>query len=112
MQFLVKLVFQVEPMRDGRAEFDEQFRIIHADDERTAFSRATILGEQEQGAFSGPRETTIRWRFIGVSDIHALESLADGMQLFSSTVHEDPQTYIPYLRLRAGALAQSAPVVL
>jgi hypothetical protein len=116
MKYLVKLVFHVSAPNGNResgkpSEFEEQYRIVNAVDAGDAFMKARRLGESEQGAVGSARHESIRWQFIDAVDVIKLDSRDDGAQLFSATVHEDPRTYIPYLRLRAGAVEHAVATV-
>jgi hypothetical protein len=109
--YLVKLVFQIVSDK-GTAQFDEQMRLIQADEIAWAIEKARVLGWLEQ---SGDTENSVSWRFIDVADIRKVEALEDGMQLCTHTVEvEDAEDYIRLTKInsaKAFHLAQHAELV-
>ncbi|TXI68025.1 MAG: DUF4288 domain-containing protein [Cyclobacteriaceae bacterium] len=95
--YLVKLVFQIV---NGTtvAQFDEQMRLIQADELDWAIEKARVLGWLEQ---SGNADS-LSWHFIDVADIRRVEALEDGIQLCSHTVEvEDASDYIHLTKLNS-----------
>lgn len=109
--YLAKLIFQV---RSGEgaytSQFDEQWRLIRADEVAWAYEKATVLGRLDEGNFLNDRDETVVWKFIEVADIHSIGSMEDGVQLFSSTEEpKDADAYIEEVKMKsqkAFALAQ------
>lgn len=102
--YLVKLVFQIV---NGTtvAQFDEQMRLIQADELDWAIEKARVLGWLEQ---SGNADS-LSWRFIDVADIRRVEALEDGIQLCSHTVEvEDASDYIRLTKLNSAKALQLA----
>lgn len=51
--YLSKLVYQIICDNGSHTpQFDEQLRLIHAEDDLHAFQKARLLGEREQDLFS------------------------------------------------------------
>jgi Domain of unknown function (DUF4288) len=94
--YLAKLIFQV---RSGEGthtpQFDEQWRLIRADEVTWALEKASVLGRLDESAFMNDRDETVVWKFIEVADIHRISSLEDGAQLFSVT--EEPANANAYI---------------
>ncbi|MBX2915671.1 MAG: DUF4288 domain-containing protein [Cyclobacteriaceae bacterium] len=101
--YLVKLVFQI--MNDnGSAQFDEQMRLIQADELPWAIEKARVLGWLEQSA-----DARHAWQFIDVADIRRVEALEDGIQLCTHTVEvENAEDYIQLTKLNAAKAFQLA----
>lgn len=109
--YLVKLVFQI--VNDScTTQFDEQMRLIQADELEWAVEKARVLGWLEQ---SDDSENTPGWRFIDVADIRKIEACEDGMQLCTHTIEaENAEDYIRLTKInsaKAFHLAQHAELV-
>lgn len=110
--YLVKLTFLV---RSGAGthtpQFDEQWRLIRADEVAWAHEKATVLGRLEETHFLNDRPETVEWKFIEVVDIQKISSMEDGDQLFSATQEPiDADAYIEEVKLKSQksiALAKS-----
>jgi len=101
--YLAKLIFQV---RSGEGthtpQFDEQWRLIRADEVAWAFEKASVLGRLDESSFLNERHELVCWKFIEVADIHLIGSLEDGAQLFSSTEEPlDACAYIEQVKLKS-----------
>jgi hypothetical protein len=110
--YLAKLIFQVRSGEGTHApQFDEQWRLIRADEVAWAYEKASVLGRLDESSFLNDRNEMVAWKFIEVADIHLIGSLEDGAQLFSSTEEPmDANAYIAQLKvksLKAIALART-----
>lgn len=88
--FVAKIVFRITS-GDGNhhAQFDEQLRLISANDEHHAFEKATIMGLNNQDNFLNDQRQPVKWEFIDVAEIHPLNDLTDGTELYYQ-IHEAP----------------------
>lgn len=101
--YLVKLVFQVLS-GDGvhTPQFDEQVRLIRADEVNWAYEKATVIGWLEQRCFLNSKVEKVEWRFIDVAEIHQVDNLEDGVLLCSMTEEpEDAHAYIQMIKEKA-----------
>lgn len=101
--YLVKIVFRII-CGDGShtPQFDEQLRLIHAEDELHAFQKARRLGEREQDYFLNAVEKPVRWKFIDISELHKLDKLIDGAEVYSKiNEEENADIYIRSTHLKA-----------
>jgi len=109
--YLAKIVYRII-CGDGNhtPQFDEQLRLIHAADELHAFQKARRLGEKEQDSFLNAVEKPVHWKFIDVSELHKLDDLIDGAEMYSRIrEEEDADIYIKITQMRAAhLLANSA----
>jgi hypothetical protein len=82
--YLAKIVFRIV-CGDGMhlAQFDEQLRLVSANDKQEAFSKAQAMGEKEQEGFYNAKEQLVQWQFINVSELYQLSDLIDGAELYS-----------------------------
>lgn len=93
--YLAKLVFQIlRKEGNGVPQFDEQLRLIRADEVGWAIEKARVLGWLEQ-AEEKQKGCLLEWQFVEVADIRKIEALEDGAQLSSSTIEpENTNEYI------------------
>ena len=87
--YISKVVFQII-CGDGNhvAQFDEQLRLIRAENEDQAFEKATELGINETDSFYNQRDQLVQWKFINISELYEL-SLIDGAELHSKISEAD-----------------------
>jgi hypothetical protein len=108
--YLVKLVYRII-CGDGNhsPQFDEQLRLIHAADELHAFQKARRLGEGEQDNFLNVADKPVQWKFIDVCELHKLDDLIDGAEMYSR-IHEedDAEIFIKITQMRAAHLLENS----
>jgi voltage-gated potassium channel Kch len=106
--FLAKLVYRII-CGEGRhtAQFDEQLRLIYAEDELHAFYKARLLGEGDCIKDEIESMVNVQWRFIDVTDLHLLACDADGAEMYS-VIREEPDAnlYIRNIQQTATRLLQ------
>jgi hypothetical protein len=105
--YLSKLVFRVIYSSGSHpAQFDEQLRLIYAEDEFHAFQKARTIGDRE--CMNTTMSNDVRWKFIDVSEIYPLANIADGAEVFSAITEEtDADLYIRNTQKRAVQLLQN-----
>jgi hypothetical protein len=96
--YLARLVYQVVS-GDGNhvPQFDEQLRLIQADELNWAREKAVVLGKIGGFTFQNTRNQNVTWKFIDVTDIFEIDSIEDGAQLYSMT--EEPADVKAYMEL-------------
>ncbi len=106
--YLAKLIYRIICGEGNhKPQFDEQLRLICADDDLKAFQKARLTGHREQDTFLNNAQKLVHWKFIDVSELHALTDLTDGAEIYSR-VHEDDDadTYIEAAKMRAALLLE------
>jgi hypothetical protein len=81
--YVAKIIFRIvsgDGLHD--AQFDEQLRLISAENDRQAFEKAVALGRICQDSFLNSQSQPVRWEFIDVAEINLLTELADGTELY------------------------------
>ena len=106
--YLAKLVYRVICI-DGNhtPQFDEQIRLIRAEDELHAFNKARLLGDGDY--LSGADECRImaKWKFIDVTELHPLINFSDGAEIYSVVKEEaNADLYIRNIKKMATQLLQ------
>ncbi|MBK8292663.1 MAG: DUF4288 domain-containing protein [Flammeovirgaceae bacterium] len=101
--YLVKLVFQVLSGEGVHTpQFDEQVRLITADEVNWAYEKAKVIGWLEQRSFLNHRAESVTWKFIEIAEIHEVENPEDGVLLCSYTVEPgNAQEYIESITIKA-----------
>lgn len=88
--YLAKLVFRIICGEGNHTpQFDEQLRLLFAENEMHAFQKARILGDAEEDNFLNNEQKPVHWKFIDVSELHALDELIDGVEIYSRINEED-----------------------
>lgn len=105
--YITKLVFQIICGEGNHtAQFDEQLRLVEANDEDEAFEKAQLLGLSETEAFFNQKEQLVQWKFINVSELYQL-SLIDGAELHSKISEvDDDFSYIALTNAKADQIKQ------
>jgi Domain of unknown function (DUF4288) len=88
--FLAKIVYRIVcGDGDHTPQFDEQLRLIEADNETTAFAKARAIGDMEQEMFFNQKQKLVQWQFINVSELYRISALIDGAELYSRVQEAD-----------------------
>ena len=82
--YLSKLVYRIV-CGEGKhlAQFDEQLRLIAAEDKEEAFRKAQSIGRNEEEVFYNSRQQIVKWEFVNISELYLLHELIDGAELYS-----------------------------
>ncbi len=100
--YLVKLVYRIVCSDMEHAEFDEQLRLIHAEDDLHAFQKARLIGEKEGQIQVQCAGSLMCWKFVDVCEIHKMEAPVDGAEMYSQIqVPENADTYIREVQRKA-----------
>jgi hypothetical protein len=103
--FIARFVYQVIiGIGNHIPQFDEQWRLIRADELEWAKEKATILGRLGECSFVNERQETVTWKFISAVDICPI-GLEDGAEIYSFT--KEPKDVIDYLQTLKARANQS-----
>ncbi len=94
--YLAKIVFRIL-CGEGEhvAQFDEQLRLIAADNKEDAFRKAQEMGKQEEETFLNRKNQMVQWKFINVCELYKLSELIDGAELYSRIEErENAEAYV------------------
>lgn len=101
--YLSKLVYRIV-CGDGNhaAQFDEQLRLIAADNRDEAIHKAQAIGKNEQETFVNDRQQLVKWEFVNISELYLLSELIDGAELYSRIEEkENADAYIYTIHQKA-----------
>ena len=106
--YLAKLVYRIERRaEDSCTQFDEQLRLVQAQDAESALYRAEAIGKQEEDCLDEWQQHEIRWRFINVAEMYRITEWLDGAELYSQIRDSDhPETYIATIDRKAALLRE------
>ncbi len=107
--YMAKLVYQfICGNGQHRPQFNEQIRLIAAEDALHAFYKGRLIGERESIALVN-NGMPIRWKFIDVTEILPVNNLSDGAELWSCmNDNTDATLYIRNVQQKAAALLQES----
>ncbi len=106
--YLAKIVFRII-CGDGNhtSQFDEQLRLINANDPNEALTKAKAIGDREQDLFLNQQQQMVHWKFINVSELYQLREMIDGAELYSRIQeYDDATTYISNVHKKANHIQQ------
>lgn len=108
--YLAKLVYRIVCGEGSHTpQFDEQLRLVSAEDDLHAFHKARSTGKSEEDNFLNDKQKPVHWHFIDVSELYALTDFIDGAELYSRILEEEhPESYINTTRSRATHLLQTS----
>jgi hypothetical protein len=101
--YIAKIVYQIVSGRVAhKPQFDEQFRLIKADELDWAWEKAQVIGRLEENAFFNQKKEFVEWKYIAVEDVMKIDALEDGAQLYARTEEPcDMHEYISITQTRA-----------
>lgn len=108
--YITKIVFNISAENSTtKTQFDEQLRLITADSKEEAFLKARAIGLSEEDTFYNDKLKQVKWEFINVSEVLALQNLEDGIELYSR-IHETEEgpSYIDFIHRKAIAIRMNA----
>jgi hypothetical protein len=108
--YLAKIVYRIL-CGDGQhtAQFDEQLRLITADDEGEAFEKATAIGRNEAETFFNQRQELVEWRFVNVAELYRLQDMLDGAEVYSRITEVDnAEGYTAFVHHKAAGIQQKS----
>lgn len=86
--YIAKIVFNITAEdTEHTPQFDEQLRLIAAENMEEALVKARVIGLREEDSFLNDNLKRVKWEFVNVSDIVPLQGLEDGVEVYSS-IHE------------------------
>jgi hypothetical protein len=104
--YLIKIVYRIICGEGShKPQFDEQLRLITANNEDEAYMKACVIGKDEEDAFYNQKQQLVRWQFINVSELYHLHELIDGAELYSRINEvDDADTYINFVHRKAESI--------
>jgi len=111
--YVAKIVFQIiSGEGNHQPQFDEQLRLVSADNEKQAYEKACNMGRQNQDKFENNQKQTVQWCFIDVAELNQVSELTDGAELYYN-IHEetDADLYIKWTHHKSALLSQASHTI-
>jgi hypothetical protein len=108
--FLAKIIYRIiVGDKESPAQFEEQLRLIFAEDQAGAIAKATALGIKEAFSFFNDKQHLVAWNFIAVSEVVGINEWTDGAEV-TSIIHEvlHPASYLSLVQDKAARLPEAA----
>jgi hypothetical protein len=101
--YIAKLVFNIlDNGSENSSQFDEQLRMIQAENQAQAFALAQLLGKNEESEMAKDGFQKVKWKFINVVELNEIPELKSGIEIYSR-VHEAEQSteYIKFAHFKS-----------
>lgn len=107
-QFIAKIIFRIICGNGIHTpQFDEQLIFITAHSETEALHRAHTVGSQKEESYLNDDKEKVYWKFIGVAELQKIESIDNGVELYSSIREvDDAPNYISMIHFKEQSLQQ------
>jgi hypothetical protein len=103
--YITTLIFRISIPEEKYPQFDEQIRLIEAEDGMQAYEKARLIGLHEEEQFVSAQGRAIGWNFIDITNIFEIANFTDGAELYSYTSEpENESQYLALIREKANAL--------
>jgi len=80
--FTAQIIYRIECEGLPTDQYEEQWRLVYAEDEKQALNLARESGKNEESTFIDRQGRTMCWRMVAVKDLQPVE-LKNGGLLFS-----------------------------
>ena len=106
--YLAKIIFRIVCGEGHHTpQFDEQLRLIAAENNEQAFCKARAVGEQEACCFANQQQKMVEWKFINVTELYRITEMIDGAELYSRIQEtDDADVYMQLANERASFTRQ------
>ena len=101
--YIAKMIFRIICGNGNHtAQFDEQLRLITADNKEEAIRKSQQMGMREDEIFFNQYQQLVHWQFITTSELLKLDELVDGAELYSRIVeNENADSYLHIVHKKA-----------
>ena len=106
--YLAKIIYRIVCGEGNHTpQFDEQLRLIAAENNEQAFCKARAVGEQEAVCFPNEQQKMVQWKFVNVTELYQLTEMIDGAELYSRIQEaHDADVYMQLVNDRAAFVKQ------
>jgi hypothetical protein len=87
--FTAQIIYRIECEGMPTDQYEEQWRLVYADDQQQALTVAKETAKKEETTFIDRHGRTIAWRMLAVKDLQPVD-LANGSLLFSTVREAEP----------------------
>jgi hypothetical protein len=87
--YTAQIIYRIKCESIGSEQYEEQWRLIYAEDERDALYQSRAIAKAEEATFVDRHGRTVMWELIAVKDLQPAE-LKQGALLFSTVKEVEP----------------------
>ena len=87
--YIAQIIYRIKCSSQGTEQYDEQYRLLNADDERDAHSRAQLVAREEEATFVDRHGRAVSWELAAIKDLQPVE-ITHGSLLFSTIKEIEP----------------------
>lgn len=87
--YTAQIIYRIKCNGTTTEQYDEQWRLIYANDEREALFHAKAIAQEEEMAFVDRHGRAITWELVAVKHIQEV-ALSNGVLLFSELKEAHP----------------------
>ncbi len=87
--FTAQIIYRIKCSSIVSEQYEEQWRLVYAEDEREALDKAREIGMDEEATFVDRHGRTVFWEMIAVKDLQEVQ-LRQGAMLFSTVREVEP----------------------
>lgn len=89
MTYIAQIVYRILVDGVSTEQYEMQWRLILADDERQALTKARRIGMREESTFANRHGQTVCWKLVAIKELQPIE-LEHGGLLWSSITECKP----------------------
>lgn len=98
--YIAKLVFQIINKSETH-QFDEQLRLIEAENDNQAIEKALKIGKTNEDEFVNADNQKVYWKFQAIISIHEVKNLENGTELCSQIIEKRAEeNYLESIKLK------------
>jgi hypothetical protein len=87
--YISQIIYRIKCATEGLEQYDEQYRLVYAADERDALARTQVMAREEEAAFVDRHGRTVAWELVAIKDLQPVE-IRHGSLLFSAVKEIEP----------------------
>ncbi len=87
--YTAQIIYRINCSGACTEQYEEQWRLIFAEDSREALTQARKVAKEEECTFIDRHGRTIAWQMVAIKDIQEI-SLKQGALLFSAVKEVEP----------------------
>jgi hypothetical protein len=89
--YTAQIIYRIKTGDASIEQYDEQWRLVYAADERDALDKAREIGKEEEAMFVDRHGRTVQWSMVAIKDMQEVE-VKHGALLHSNVREVEPIT--------------------
>lgn len=87
--YTAQIIYRIKCAGVSTEQYEEQWRLVFADEIREALFQARVVGKEEEATFIDRHGRTVSWELVAVKDLQEVD-VKHGSLLFSSVREVEP----------------------